>query len=253
MNRRIALVTGAGRRKGLGAAICRELAQDGVDIYFTWWSPYDRDIHTSDEREPLLLRDELRKTGVRVECGEWNLADPGAPAALMDEVRRTMGGPSILVNNACHSVPDRLDALTPELIDVNLAVNVRAPMLLCSEFFRRFDGEHGRIINIVSGSSLGPMPGEIVYAATKGTMELFTRHAFVEAGEKGITINAVNPGPTDTGWISPELADWLREKFALGRIGLPEDAAKLVRFLASPEAGWITGQVIHSEGGFTRR
>jgi 3-oxoacyl-[acyl-carrier protein] reductase len=96
------------------------------------------------------------------------------------------------------------------------------------------------------------MPNELAYGATKGAIEVFTRSLAPAVAGKGITVNAVNPGPTDSGWISTELRDVLLPKFPGGRLGTPEDAARLVAWLASPEAGWVTGQVIHSEGGFVR-
>ena len=93
------------------------------------------------------------------------------------------------------------------------------------------------------------MPGELAYAATKGAVEAFTISLSAKVGSWGITVNAVDPGITDTGWISPELgAKWSAES-PMGRVGTLQDAARLVRFLASKEAGWITGQVIHSRGG----
>jgi 3-oxoacyl-[acyl-carrier protein] reductase len=97
------------------------------------------------------------------------------------------------------------------------------------------------------------MLGELAYAATKGAIEALTVTLAAEVGGKGITVNAVNPGPTDTGWMTEELRRELSEKFPTERVGEPEDAARLVAFLAGDEARWITGQVIHSEGGFLRR
>src|SRR5690606_30745622 len=114
-------------------------------------------------------------------------------------------------------------------------------------------GSGGRIVNFTSGQSLGPMPGELAYAATKGAIEAVTRTLAAEVAPLGITVNAVNPGPTDTGWMDDALRGYVLERSSMGRIGLPEDAARLVRFLVSDEAGWITGQVIHSEGGYIRR
>ena len=96
------------------------------------------------------------------------------------------------------------------------------------------------------------MPGEIAYAITKGAIETLTYTLASEIASKGITINAVNPGPNDTGWMNRELEDQLLAQSPMGRVGRPTDTAKLIGFLASEEAEWITGQVIHSEGGFKR-
>jgi 3-oxoacyl-[acyl-carrier protein] reductase len=157
------------------------------------------------------------------------------------------------VNNAAHSARDGYEALDAATFDAHYGVNLRATALLSVVFARRFDGEAGgRIANLTSGQSLGPMPGELAYAATKGGIEAFTRTLAAEVGHKGITVNAVNPGPTDTGWMTEKIRQELSAKFPAGKVGEPEDAARLVAFLASDEAAWITGQVIHSEGGFLR-
>jgi 3-oxoacyl-[acyl-carrier protein] reductase len=97
------------------------------------------------------------------------------------------------------------------------------------------------------------MPDELAYVATKGAIEAFTVTLAAEVRHRGITVNAVNPGPTDTGWMTEELKSELSTRFPPGRVGKPEDAARLVAFLAGDEARWITGQIIHSEGGFLRR
>jgi 3-oxoacyl-[acyl-carrier protein] reductase len=122
--------------------------------------------------------------------------------------------------------------------------------LLCAQFARRFSKPSGgRIINLSSGQGLGPMPGELAYVASKGAVEAFTVSLSAELAPRGITVNAVDPGLTDTGWLSAEQRlEWLA-RAPLGRVGVPQDAARLVRFLASEEAGWITGQVLHSRGG----
>jgi 3-oxoacyl-[acyl-carrier protein] reductase len=96
------------------------------------------------------------------------------------------------------------------------------------------------------------MPGELAYTASKGALQALTVQLAAELAPLGITVNAIGPGPTDTGWMDDELRAALQPKFPMGRIGRPEDAAALIAFLCSEEAGWITGQVIHSEGGFLR-
>lgn len=241
---RVAVVTGAGRRRGIGAAICRALAEKGADVFFTYWN--------DGESEPEALLEELRGAGVQAETRELDLSLPESPERLLDAVAERLGSPSILVNNAAYSTRDGYEVLDTATLDAHYAVNLRATALLSVMFARRFDGDAGRIINLTSGQSLGPMPGELAYAATKGAIEAFTRTLAAEVGHKGITVNAVNPGPTDTGPRPGYLRRELSSRFPTGRVGRPEDAARLVAFLASGEAAWITGQVIHSEGGFLR-
>src|SRR5690606_34915953 len=145
-----------------------------------------------------------------------------------------------------------LDAKT---LDDHYAVNMRATFLLSVEFARRLKFQNkskGRIINMTSGQALGPMRGELAYVATKGAVSAFTLSLSAELAPFGITVNAINPGPTDTGWMTDEIKSHMKGKFLSGRIGLPEDAARLVSFLSSDEAQWITGQIIHSEGGYLR-
>ena len=119
------------------------------------------------------------------------------------------------------------------------------------EFARQIEGKHGgRIINMVSGQDKSPEPGNLAYVATKGAVSTFTKSVALELAPLKITVNAVDPGPTDSGWMNSELKESLLPKFPMGRIGEPRDAAKLIVFLASEESEWITGQIIHSDGGF---
>ncbi|MFC7441673.1 SDR family oxidoreductase [Laceyella putida] len=252
MSRPLAVVTGVGRKQGIGAAISHALADVGVDLFLTYWSPYDRELGLATADEPREIAQELRAKGVRVTLWECDLSQPDAPQKCMDTVETEMGKPTILVNNACVSLRDGLDHYSGELLDRHYAVNLRATSLLCVEFARRFTGERGRLINITTGQALGPMPGEWAYAATKAAIEAFTRSFAVEVAHKGITVNAVNPGPTDTGWMTDDIKQALLPRFPMGRIGQPEDVARFIRFLVSSDADWITGQVLHSEGGFIR-
>jgi 3-oxoacyl-[acyl-carrier protein] reductase len=202
---------------------------------------------------PAALLEELRDMGVRAEAVEMDLSLPESPERLLDSAGQTLGRPSILVNNAAHSTRDGFERLDASTLDAHYAVNLRATALLSVHFARRFEaGSGGRIVNFTSGQSLGPMVGELAYAASKGAIEAFTRTLAAEVGHKGITVNAVNPGPTDTGWMEEDLARDLASKFPSGRVGQPEDAARIVAFLAGDDAAWITGQIINSEGGFLR-
>jgi 3-oxoacyl-[acyl-carrier protein] reductase len=248
---RVAVVTGASRRAGIGAAICRELARAGASSLFTYWQPYDRGPGVAEDPEgPEALLEELRDLGVRAEAVEVDLSLPESPPLVLAAAERRLGPPSILVNNAAHSTRDGYESLDAATLDAHYAVNLRATALLSVLFARRYEGgPGGRIINLTSGQDIGPMPGELAYVATKGAISAFTRSLAAEIGPKSITANAVNPGATDTGWMSESLKQAFLPSVPLGRLGLPEDAARLVAWLASAEAGWITGQVIHSTGG----
>jgi 3-oxoacyl-[acyl-carrier protein] reductase len=252
---RSALVTGVSRQAGIGAAIARELARDGVDIFITYYRPYDEETGlAADSEEPAKLLEDLRSLGRRAEGLEADLSDPRAAERVFDRAEAALGSITILVNNAAYSTRDGIENVTAEQLDRHYAINLRATALLCAEFVRRFRAlrprsVHGRIINLSSGQGLTPMPGELAYAATKGAVEAFSRSLSAEVAKLGITVNAVDPGITDTGWIPPELKARWKGESPTGRIGMPQDAARLVRFLTSTEAEWITGQVIHSRGG----
>jgi 3-oxoacyl-[acyl-carrier protein] reductase len=256
VNGNVALVTGATRLQGIGAAICRALAARGVDVAFSHWRPYDALFPWSGEAsDPDELERGLIALGVRAAAIECDLSDPEAPFRLLDAAEKRLGPVNILVNNAAYSTHDGYERLDAATIDAHYAVNMRGAMLLTVEFARRFTperGRYGRVVNLTSGQGLGPMPDELAYGATKGAIEAFTRSLSPAVAAKGITVNAVNPGPTDSGWISPDLRAALLPKFPLGRLGTPDDAARLVAWLASAESGWVTGQVINSEGGFVR-
>ena len=251
---RNALVTGVGRRCGIGTAICRALAEAGANVFFSYWHDYDVSMPWGvDKTEPEVLQQELQALGVQAEKFEIDLSNSEAPTKLIEIAQTKFGSLSILVNNATHSVEDSFETLDSLILDKTYSVNLRATALLSVEFARRYLGETGgRIINLTSGQFQGPMPGEIAYAATKGAVDALTITLAAEVASKGITVNAVNPGPTDTGWISDGLKQELLPQFPMGRIGQPEDVAKLIAFLASDDADWITGQIIHSEGGFRR-
>lgn len=252
--RRIAIVTGASRQRGIGAAVCRALAAQDTDIFFTYWEPYDYTLYGAKEGDPEDLLAAVRAMGVRCEGVEMDLSQPQSAALIMDAVEARLGSPSILVNNASHDDSNApFDQLDASILDAYYAVNMRGTILLSVEFARRFSrSTGGRIINLTSGQGVAAMPGKLPYVATKGAIEAFTVTLAAEVAPRGITVNAVDPGPTDTGWISalPELKQHLLESAPFGRLGQPEDAARLIAFLAGDAAEWITGQIMHSRGGF---
>ena len=251
---KVAIVTGASRQNGIGAAICRELAKNGCSIFFTYWPAYDESMPWKIRPdEPARLKEQLQKYGVRAASAEVDLSRAENLELLLDQVSAELGEPDILVNNAAYSTSTDYSTLTIEELDRHYRVNVLATTILSSGFAKRFTKEvGGRIINITSGQFKGPMPGELAYATTKGAVDALTITLSAEVAALGITVNAVNPGPTDSGWMTPDIKAALEPRFPFGRAGRPQDAAKLVKFLASDDAGWVTGQILHSEGGFER-
>jgi len=243
----IAIVTGASNARGIAAATCRKLAEQSIDIFFTYWQ--------SEPYWPAVFEQEIAHHGVRCASMELDLSHVDAHTILLDRVSGQLGYPTILINCAAHSVDSNYQDLTAKTLDDHYYTNVRATSMLCVEFARRYERlnlSSGRIINLTSGQGLGPMPGNLAYAVSKAAISAFSESLSAELAHLGITVNAVNPGPTDTNWMTDEIRTHILAKSPMGRIGQPKDAACVIAFLASEDARWITGQVIHSEGGFYR-
>jgi 3-oxoacyl-[acyl-carrier protein] reductase len=247
---RVAVVTGVGRRAGIGYAIARRLLEAGASIFVQAWTPYDAAAWKADPAEADAVLAGLRETGGRVESFQADFADPDAPRALFDAARAAFGHVDILVVNHTRSGDGTLEELTAEHLDGFLHENVRASLLLVKEFASQHDGrDGGRVVLMTSGQHIGPMTSEIAYAVSKGALHQATKTLSEALIDRGITVNTVNPGPTETGWIGD--AD-PKPAMPLGRWGEPDDAARLIAWLCTDDARWITGQVIDSEGGFRR-
>jgi 3-oxoacyl-[acyl-carrier protein] reductase len=247
-----AIVTGVSRSQGIGAAICRRLAARGANVVFTTWQPYDAQLPSGVERGfPEAFAAGLREQSGQAAWLEVDLSLINAPTQIMEFATAHFGTVHVLINNACHSRNDNLASIDARLLDESYAVNARAPILLSVEFVRRFRNRGARrIVSMTSGQGRGPMPGELAYAATKASIDAFTLTFAAEVAQFGVTVNAVDPGPTDTGWMSADLRDALARRSPNKRVGHPDDAARLVEFLISDDASWITGQIIRSDGGF---
>lgn len=259
MKGQTAVITGVSRKIGIGAAIARALAEVGCNIFTTYYRPYDVTMpwgSAADEAAEIIA--ELQEMGVQAAGLELDLSQPDGATALFTAVQARFGTVNILINNATYSVDADITELTADLLDKHNGVNIRGMALLCQAFVRQFAAQefaekdgvgNGRIINISSGQSAGPMPGNLAYVASKGAVEAFSLSLSAELAGKGITVNAIDPGITDTGWLTEEMKQKFTTMAPAKRLGQPEDAARLVRFLVSPEAGWITGQLIRSRGG----
>ncbi|CAL9661809.1 3-oxoacyl-[acyl-carrier-protein] reductase FabG [Streptomyces sp. enrichment culture] len=256
---RTALVTGASRRGGIGHAVARRLAAYGASVYLHHHVPHDADQPWGADRPEDVLasvREAAGDPAARIVAGPGDLADPAVPAELVGRAADALGGRlDILVANHAQSGFDgSLDEIDTAMLDRHWSVDTRAVLLLVQAHARsRTPGPGGRVMMMTSGQDIaGGMPGEIAYALQKGALASITRSLATTLAERGITVNTVNPGPVDTDYLTGEYYDAVAARFPSGRWGMPDDPARLIAWLATDEAGWITGEVINSEGGFRR-
>ncbi|MER6343671.1 SDR family oxidoreductase [Streptomyces sp. NPDC001595] len=248
LNGRSALVTGAGR--GIGRAIAVRLAAEGALVAVH----YGRSATAAAETVALA-----EKAGGRAFAVGADLAAPGAARRLFErydaELAARGAGPGldVLVNNAAAHLLGRVSDVTEETFETLVAVNVRAPLFLTQEALRRMS-EGGRVVNVSSGVTRMAYPDSVVYSLSKGALNTMTRTVAQDVGPRGITVNAVLPGFVETDMnaflrATPEGAAALARWSVFDRIGLPDDIADVVAFLASDASRWITGQCIDVSGG----
>jgi 3-oxoacyl-[acyl-carrier protein] reductase len=237
---RVALVTGGSR--GIGAEIVRRLAAEGADVGFTY--------HTGkDEAEQVA--GQVRGLGRRVLTVQADLADPGAAAAVVNAVVSELGRLDILVNNAGITHWGSVAQTSLEDFDRLVAVDARAPFLMMQAAADTL-ADGGRVVNISSGVTATALAGIALYSGAKAFLDQVTRVAAIEFAARRITVNAVAPGSTATGpfaHLTAQQRETAGSAFGLGRIGEPADTAAVVAFLASEDAGFVTGQVIYAAGG----
>src|ERR1700733_15371969 len=256
---RVALVTGVSRRTGIGYAIARRLAALGASLFLHHYAPHDEEQPWGADpggAQAVVagVTTALAAEGAAVGHAGLDLAAPDAPAELIGAAAARFGHLDILVCNHARSGADGpLGTLDAAMLDAHWAVNTRSSILLAQGFAAQHDGRPGgRVIFMTSGQDLGPMPGEVAYAASKGALASVTETVADQLADQQITVNAVNPGPVDTGYATGEAYEAVRRRFPQQRWGVPDDPARLIAWLVTDEAAWITGQVINTEGGFRR-
>ena len=238
---RTAIVTGAS--KGIGAAIAKRLAADGFHTVVNY---------SSSEKEANELVAAIKTDGGNATAIKADVADAAAIKSLFDRAERECGPIDVLVNNAGILKLAPLAEVTDEDFQRLIAVNLTGAFHGMREGAKRIrDG--GRIINLSTSIIGAYLPTYSIYAATKSAVEAMTHVLAKELGSRKITVNAVAPGPIATELFltgkSEELVKQLTSQIPLGRLGEPEDIAKVVSFLASPESGWVNGQVVKANGG----
>jgi 3-oxoacyl-[acyl-carrier protein] reductase len=238
---RAAIVTGASH--GIGAAVAERLAQDGFAVVINYSSG-------SDQADTLIAK--IEAAGGKAIAVKADVSDPAAVKAVFDAAEQAFGGVDVLINNAGVMRLTPIATADDDAFDTTIAVNLKGTFNGLREGARRLrDG--GRIVS-VSSSVVGLyQPTYAIYAATKAGIEAMTHIVAKELGARRITVNAVAPGPVDTPLFTKgkeqEQIDAIKKMNPLGRLGEPEDIARVVSFLAGPDGGWINGQVLRANGG----
>ncbi|MGP9694172.1 SDR family oxidoreductase [Brachybacterium sp. AOP25-B2-12] len=246
---RTALVTGVGRRRGIGAAIARGLAEDGYDLALSFHEPYDQRVH-GQRADVQELADSLRAAGRQVVLVPGDLADPTVPRRLVEAAREAWGPIGVLVMAHCESVDSSILTTTVESFDRHYAVNVRATWLLLKTFAEQVapgtDAPGGVALALTSDHTVENLP----YGATKGALDRLVLAGTRELADRGIRTNVINPGPIDTGWMDDAVRTAAASQTPGGLLGGTDTVADLVRFLVSDRGAWIRGQLLLSNGGF---
>jgi 3-oxoacyl-[acyl-carrier protein] reductase len=242
LQNKCALITGGSR--GIGAAIVKRLAREGAHIALTYVSK------PAQANETVKAAQEL---GVKALAIQADSADAEAVVAAVERTVAELGGIDILVNNAGIAVIAPIDDYRLEDLDRTLAVNVRAVFIATQAAVKHMQAG-GRIINVGScNAERIPFTGGGVYAMSKAALVGLVKGLARDLGPRGITLNNVQPGPVDTD-LNPATSDFAKtlvQQMALPRYGSGNEIASLVAYLASPEAGYVTGASLSIDGGFT--
>jgi 3-oxoacyl-[acyl-carrier protein] reductase len=258
LHNKVVLITGG--NSGIGAATAKAFAAQDAKIVLHYLENTDQKFEPGARVEHTApgisaaeeVATDIKKAGGQIVLVKGNLLDPSTASVIFNEAENKLGPVDILINNAAHcESPDTILDIHAGSIDRHFAVNARSPVLLMHEYAQRYKrrgGSDGRIINL-STDAARAFATQIGYGASKAALEAFTRSVAFELGPLGITVNAVAPGPVQTGWMSPDLEHQIVESIPLRRVGTPEDIADAIVFLASYQARWISGQVIQVAGG----
>jgi 3-oxoacyl-[acyl-carrier protein] reductase len=237
---KVALITGGSR--GIGAAIAKRLAAEGASVAIT----YAKDAGAASDVVKAIEADGGKAVAIQAEA-----ADAEAVKGAVGKAVATLGKLDVLVNNAGVAIPKKFEETTLEEIDRMIDINLRGTMVVTQAALKHFN-DGGRIIMV--GSCVGERvltPGLVAYSATKGAVKMFTQGLSREVGNRGITVNNVQPGPIDTD-LNPASGDWATPQkavTALDRYGSVDEVAALVAFIAGPESSYITGANLTVDGG----
>ena len=243
LNGKVAIVTGAS--KGIGAAIARTFAKAGAAVAVNY---------ASNKADAERVVSEIIKAGGKAFAIQADVAQRADVERLFAETKAKLGKPNILVNNAGVYRFGPLESLTEQDFHRHFDTNVLGVVLAIQEAVKAFDGSGGSVINLSTISSTNPSPNSLFYSASKSAIDTITRELALELAPKGIRVNAIAPGMTETegfaaAGLSAESAKALGFSLPMGRLGKPEDIARVALFFASDQSAWVTGERISASGG----
>jgi 3-oxoacyl-[acyl-carrier protein] reductase len=240
---KVAIVTGAS--KGIGAAIALRFGEAGAAVAVNY---------SSDKNGADRIVEQIKRDGGKAVAIQANVSKSADVKRLFAETKSKLGAPSILVNNAGVFSFQALEAVTEEEFHRQFDTNVLGTLLATQEAVTAFNGDGGSVINISTISSVNPVPSSVVYSASKSAIDAITKALAKELGDRKIRVNAIAPGMTETEavknlGISLEMANAIGAPIPLGRLGQPDDIARVAVFLASDQSSWLTGERITASGG----
>ncbi|OKP85633.1 SDR family oxidoreductase [Paenibacillus sp. P32E] len=239
---KVAIVTGSSR--GIGRTVAERLAEEGASVVINY---------SSSPKQADEVVQGIQAKGGTAAAVQADISKPAQIEQLYKDTKALFGQIDIVVNNAGIMINSLVGEATEEQFDKQFAINVKGTYFSCQQAFFHLE-QGGRIINFSTSVNGQMFPAYSIYAGTKGAVEQFTRQLAKEFGSKGITINAVAPGPVATDLFlegkSEAQLEGLKKMNAFGRLGQPDDIAGVVSFLAGAQSGWITGQTLRVNGGF---
>lgn len=242
---KVAVVTGAS--KGIGAGIAKRLAEAGAAVVVNY---------ASDRDGALKVQREIEGKGGRAHVVQGDVSKPGDVTRLFDEAKKAYGALDVLVNNAGVFKFIPLEEITTDEYRREFDINVLGTILTTQEALKHFNGNGGSVINISSVVSERPVPNSAVYSATKGALDTLSKALARELAPRKIRVNVIAPGGVETegthavGMIGSDFEKEIVAGTPLGRIGQPDDVARVAVFLASEDSAWLTGERIEAAGGY---